>query len=86
MWDFAELFRNSGKSVALVQVPGFSEWLPDASAVADFNRAHGPHARIVIVGVPPDLTLDGMHPNPAGAALVGRALWRERAVHDGTTR
>ena len=86
LWDFAELFRNSGKSVALLQVPGFAEWLPDAAAVADFNRAHTPHARIVIVGVPPDLTLDGMHPNPAGAALMARALWRERAIHDGTAR
>jgi hypothetical protein len=83
LWRFADLFQRGGKRVALLQVRGFAEWLPDADSVADFNRAYFPHARIVMLDLPEALFSDGMHLNASGAAAAARALWRERTAFEG---
>jgi hypothetical protein len=74
---FADLFTRHRKSVVLLQLPGFADWLPEAD-VADFNRAWAPHARIVVLRFPPDSTLDGLHVDPQGARTVAAALAQER--------
>lgn len=86
LWNFAELFRGTGRHLVLLQVSGFAEWLPDAASVADFNRAHGPHARIVMLDIAETLRSDDIHLTAAGAAAAARALWREREVFEGHVR
>lgn len=80
LWDYAELFTTHRKPVALLQVPGYAEWLTP-EAVADFNRAFHPYARVIVLQVAKPLTLDGLHLTEAGAAAVARALWRERDAY-----
>ena len=86
LWTFAELFRGTGKHLALLQLRGFAEWLPDDRSVADFNRAHFPHARIVMLEIPLILRSDDLHMTPAGAAALAQALWRERQAFEGNAR
>ncbi|HJU41915.1 MAG TPA: hypothetical protein VJ691_03840 [Vicinamibacterales bacterium] len=86
LWMFAELFRDSGKQLVLLQLRGFAEWLRDESSVADFNRAHFPHARIVMLEIPLTLRSDDLHLTAAGAAAAARALWRERDAFEDRAR
>lgn len=86
LWSFGELARSQGKTLVILQVPGFSEWLPDANAVADFNRVFFPFARVVLLSVPAAQMSDGMHLTAAGAAALALALSRERAVYESLPR
>ena len=86
LWSFGELARNQGKTLVILQVPGFSEWLPDANAVADFNRVYFPFARVVLLSVPAAQMSDGMHLTAAGSGAAALALSRERAVYESLRR
>ena len=86
LWSFGELARSQGKALVILQVPGFSEWLPDADAVADFNRVYFPFARLVLLSVPAAQMTDGMHLTAAGSAATALALSRERAVYESLPR
>ena len=87
LWLFADLFRSGEAPLVMLQVPGFSDWLPDAQSVADFNRAYFPRVRVVILDVPRALfNNDGMHLTDGGAASTARALWRERQAHEAMAR
>jgi hypothetical protein len=85
--QLADVFRAGPASVVVLQVPGFADWLPDTTSVADFNRAYGPHLRIVMLDIPRrHLEYDGMHLTAAGAATTARALWRERQANEAMAR
>ena len=86
LWSFGELARSQRKTIAILQVPGFSDWLADREAVADFNRVFFPFARVVMLSVPAAQMSDGMHLTAAGSAAAARALSRERAVYEGLPR
>src|SRR5688572_12370569 len=86
LWSFGELARSQGKALVILQVPGFAEWLPDADAVADFNRVYFPFARLVLLSVPAAQMSDGMHLTTAGSAATALALSRERAVYESLPR
>jgi len=87
LWLFADLFRGGGAPLVMLQVPGFSDWLPDAASVADFNRAYFPQVRVVILDVPRGLFHeDGLHLTETGAASTAQALWRERQAHEAMAR
>ena len=84
---FAELFRSSDAPLVILQVPGYTEWLPDTQSIADFNRAHFPRVRVVVLNVPRGMfNDDGIHLNAEGAASAARALWRERQAYEAMTR
>lgn len=76
-WAFADLFRRHDKTLVLLQLPGFAEWLPDAD-LADFNRIAFPHARIVRLRIPIEWMFDNVHVTADGARAVAGALARER--------
>ena len=86
LWSFGELARSQGKTLVILQVPGFSEWLPDANAVADFNRVYFPFARVVMLSVPAAQMSDGMHLSVSGSAAAARALSSERAAYESLPR
>ena len=82
LWSFGELARSHRKTLVILQVPGFSEWLPDANAIGDFNRVYFPFARVVMLSPPAAQMSDGMHLTAAGSAAAALALSRERAVYE----
>jgi hypothetical protein len=85
--QIADHLRAGPASVVVLQVPGFADWLPDIASIADFNRAYGPHLRIVVLDIPRrHLENDGMHLTVAGAASTARALWRERQANEAVAR
>ncbi len=86
LWNFAELFQRRGKRVAFLHVAAFSEWLRDGAAVADFNRAFFPHARVIVLDLPERLLADTIHLNATGAASAARALWTERIAFEAAAR
>ena len=86
LWSFGELAQRQRKTTAILQVPGFSDWLADEDAVADFNRVFFPFARVVMVSVPAAQMSDGMHLTAAGSAATALALSRERAVYESLPR
>ena len=86
LWSFGELARSHRKTIAILQVPGFSDWLADHDAVADFNRVFFPFARVVMLSVPAGHMSDGMHLTATGSAAAALALSRERAVYESLPR
>lgn len=76
-WAFADLFASHGRSVVLLQLPGYAEWLPEAD-LADFNRAWYPHVRIVRLDIPLESTFDRLHLTADGARSAARVLMDER--------
>lgn len=75
--DLAALSRSRGKRVVFVEF----EWTNnhDDDEAAAFNAAYAPFAETVIVHVPREVTFDGQHPVPAGAAQIAEALARHEA-------
>ena len=86
LWSFGELARSHRKTLVILQVPGFSEWLPNRNAVADFNRVYFPFARLVMLSVPAAQMSDGMHLTAGGSAAAALALSRERTVYESLPR
>lgn len=76
-WAFADLFAAHGRSVALLQLPGYSDWMPEAD-LADFNRAGHPHVRIIRLRIPLDATFDRLHFTADGARSAAQVLVDER--------
>ena len=74
LWQFGDLYRSRRKPVVLLQMEGYSKMLADA-AIGDFNRVFAPYARVLVVHVPPPLTIDGMHLSSVAATQLARALW-----------
>jgi len=74
LWQFGDLARQRRKPVVLLQIVGYSRELADGM-VGDFNRVYAPDARVLVIRVPPRLTVDGMHVTGAGADALARALW-----------
>lgn len=77
VWAFADLFASHGKTLVLLQLPGYAEWLPEAD-LADFNRAGYPHVRIVRLQIPTEWMFDNVHVTADGARAVANVLADER--------
>ena len=76
-WRFADLFASHRRTLVLLQLPGYAEWMPDAD-LADFNRAFHPYARIVRLRIPLEWTFDRLHFTADGARAAALALAEER--------
>ena len=74
LWELGDLAVQRRKQIVFLQMAGYSEDLPDTT-FADFNRVFAPHARVLVVHVPPQLKFDRMHLTSTGAARLARALW-----------
>jgi lysophospholipase L1-like esterase len=85
VWAFADLFASHAKSLVLLQLPGYAEWLPDAD-LADFNRIGYPHVRIVRLQIPPEWMFDNVHVTADGARAVASVLEQERQQFLGQPR
>jgi hypothetical protein len=77
VWAFADLFASHGKTLVLLQLPGYAEWLPDAD-LADFNRVGYPHVRIVRLQIPTEWMFDNLHVTADGARAAAGVLAQER--------
>ena len=77
VWAFADLFASHGKTLVLLQLPGYAEWLPEAD-LADFNRIGYPHVRIVRLQIPTGWMFDNVHVTADGARAVASVLAQER--------
>jgi hypothetical protein len=77
VWQFADLFARHGRTLALLQLPGYAEWLPEAE-LADFNRVAHPHVRIVRLRIPTEWMFDNVHVTADGARAVAQVLAQER--------
>ena len=77
LWRFGDLFRSRRRPVIMLQIAGYSRELADP-VVGDFNRVYAPYAKVVVIHLPAQLTLDGFHLNGAGADQLARALWNVR--------
>jgi hypothetical protein len=79
-WRFAELARDHGKRVVLVQL-GVSGGEVAPEDVPEFNAAFAPAAEVVLLRIDPSVTLDGQHLSATGAVALAGALARhERAA------
>ncbi|HEY6139821.1 MAG TPA: hypothetical protein VI670_18835 [Thermoanaerobaculia bacterium] len=82
--DLAELARARGKRVVFIEFE-FRDPVPD-DGIATFNAAYAPFAETVIVHVPPEVTIDGMHATPAAAAQIAEVLIQHELVTPSSRR
>jgi hypothetical protein len=73
--DLAQLFRERGKHLVLLQVADYVQFLSEPLAAA-FNAEFMPNAAVAIIDRPAAAKLDSIHFNREGAAAMAQTLRR----------
>ena len=73
VWRFGELARDHGKRLVLLHIARYSDAMSEEE-MGVFNRSFAPHAEIVMLRIPRELTHDGQHLSDEGSRALAMAL------------
>jgi hypothetical protein len=75
LWDFATMVAEHHRRVVFIELNGHSKPIADDDR-ADLNAIFWPSAAFVKITMPRNLTTDGLHFTPLGAAAFAHVLGR----------